>query len=96
MSSQTWIHPSKYRTTLAPKLPELILLWKHLLPLYFLIWFPNPDQTIFCTILGCLLDVNKLLRNQILPGQEVFYYIYSNVYLRNYPHRDHRIHKERA
>ncbi len=40
----------KYCTTLVPKLPEPILLWKHLLPLYFFIWFLEPDTTILCTI----------------------------------------------
>ncbi len=46
----TRIHPSKVPSHLAPKLPEPILLWKRLLPLYFWIRFLNPDQTIFCTI----------------------------------------------
>ncbi len=46
----TQIHPSKVPHHLAPKLPEPILLWKWLLPLYFPIWFHAPDQTILCTI----------------------------------------------
>ncbi len=42
--------PQKHRATSVAKLPEPILLWKWLLPLYFLIQFLDPDWLIFCTI----------------------------------------------
>ncbi len=46
----TRIRHSKVPRLLASKLPELILLWKWLLPLYFFIQFLEPYQTTFCTI----------------------------------------------
>jgi hypothetical protein len=76
--SNKWVNKlgstfQKYRATLALKLFEPILLWKWLYPPIFLDLVSRSDRTIFCTIYRCLLDVNKLLRNQISLRQHVFY-----------------------
>ncbi len=72
--NKTQIHPSKTMRHFGAQTvwADSTLKWLH--PLYFLIQFLNPDQHIFCTIWRCLLDVNKLLRNEISSCQEVFYY----------------------
>jgi hypothetical protein len=73
--NKTQIHPSKTTHHFgAQTIRAVSTLGTAPPPLYFSIQFLNLDQTIFCTIQRCLLDVNKLLRNQVSLRQHIFFY----------------------
>jgi hypothetical protein len=72
--SKTQIHPSKTMRHFVAKTIRADSTLERLHPVYFSIWFLDPDQPIFCTIQRCLLVVNKLHRNQISLRQHIFYY----------------------